>query len=79
MNMSFRTSDLWILALVALVLLILDRVYRINPFIERFQNPNPLACGVDMQPCAFGKRCMNGFCVSENIPDLPKNGLPVYP
>ena len=77
--MNFRTSDLLILAFVGILLLAADRVFRINPFIENFENPNPLACGVDMPPCAFGKRCMNGFCVSENMPELPANGLPVYP
>ena len=75
--MHFKTSDLWMLALVGLILIVLDRIYRINPFVESFENP--MMCGVDMPPCAFPKRCANGFCVSQNVPDLPANGLRVYP
>ena len=76
--MNFRTSDLLILAFVGIVLLVVDRVFRINPFVESFTNPDPLACGVDMPPCAFPKRCANGFCISDSQPALPSNGLPVY-
>ena len=69
--------DLLILASIGLVLLILDRVYRINFRLEQFTNPT--YCGVDQEPCAFGKRCMNGFCVSDDVPQLKQNMLPVFP
>jgi hypothetical protein len=61
--MEIKYSDLLFLALIGLVLLILDRAYRINFRLEGFANPK--MCGVDMEPCAFGTRCMNGFCIDE--------------
>ena len=75
--MNFKCSDLWVLAFAGLLLLVVDRYLRINKYVESFTNPKQ--CGVDMPPCAFPKRCANGFCISENTPDLPANGLPVYP
>jgi hypothetical protein len=37
-------------------------------------------CGVDLPPCAFGTRCINGYCKAENtIPISPSSGLPVKP
>ena len=55
----------------------LDRFYRINRVIYSFENPE--RCGVDLPPCAFGKRCMNGFCVSDSTPILKPTMLPVFP
>lgn len=72
-----KCSDLCMLAFVGLILLVLDRIYRITPEIEKFTNPNQ--CGLNMPPCAFPKRCANGFCISDSQPALPANGLPVYP
>jgi len=75
--MKIHYSDLLILAFIGLVLLILDRVYRINFRLEMFTNP--VMCGVDMEPCAFGKKCMNGYCVENNVPTLKPTNLPVFP
>ena len=37
-------------------------------------------CGVDLPPCPFGTRCINGFCKTEaTIPISPSSGLPVKP
>lgn len=37
-------------------------------------------CGVDLAPCPFGTRCINGFCRTENtIPISPSSGLRVLP
>lgn len=37
-------------------------------------------CGVDMPPCPFGTRCINGYCKTENtIPISASSGLPVKP
>ena len=37
-------------------------------------------CGVDLPPCAFGTRCINGYCKTEAQPPMaPSSGLPVYP
>jgi hypothetical protein len=38
-----------------------------------------IQCGVDMQPCPNGLRCMNGFCRGESIPVLKGTGLKVVP
>jgi hypothetical protein len=75
--MEINYSDLLFLALIGFILLILDRVYRINFRLEEFTNPK--MCGVGMEPCAFGKRCMNGFCVDEKQPALKPTILPVFP
>ena len=75
--MKINISDLLVLACIGIVLLILDRVYRINFRLEMFTNP--IMCGVDKEPCAFGKKCMNGFCMSDTMPNLPSKQLPVFP
>ncbi len=51
---------------------------------EGFENYNtdvPAGmCGVDLPPCPFGTRCINGFCKNEDtIPISPSSGLPVKP
>lgn len=75
--MKINYSDLLFLAFIGLILLILDRVYRINFRLEAFDNPS--ICGPGMESCAFGKRCMNGFCVDEKQPALKPTTLPVFP
>ena len=75
--MKINYTDLFVLAFIGLVLLILDRVYRINFRLETFTNP--IMCGNGIEPCAFGKKCINGFCMSDTIPALPRQQLPVFP
>ena len=75
--MQIKYSDLLFLAGIGFILLVLDRVFRINFRLEGFENPT--RCGVNMEPCAFGKRCMNGFCVDEKQPVLKPTTLPVFP
>ena len=77
-------SDAYMLALIgfiAVALLVADRMLRINPILARegFQIPGqPQRCGVDLPPCAFPLRCMNGFCYSDTTPQLyDRNPLPV--
>jgi hypothetical protein len=37
-------------------------------------------CGVDLPPCPFGTRCINGYCKTEEQPSFaPSSGLPVKP
>jgi hypothetical protein len=69
------------IAIIAIGLLIADRFLRINPMIyEGFQLGQPQRCGVDMLPCTFPTRCMNGFCRSSDLPQLyDRNPLPVTP
>jgi hypothetical protein len=75
--MKVSISDFLILIGLGLFLLILDRFYRINTVVDSFENPE--RCGVDLPPCSFGKRCMNGFCVSDSTPILKPTMLPVFP
>ena len=69
-------SDLIILVLIALILLVLDRIYRINT-IRSFKNP--LQCGVNLPPCKFGQKCANGYCIDTDVPALKPTMLPVFP
>lgn len=75
--MKINLSDFAILIGVGLFLLLCDRIFRINKYIDNFENPT--RCGVDLPPCAFGKRCMNGFCVLDSVPILKPTMLPVFP
>ena len=37
-------------------------------------------CGVDLPPCPFGTRCINGYCKTEAQPPMePSSGLDVRP
>jgi hypothetical protein len=72
-----------LIALLAIFLLVADRVLRINPLLARegFQiYGQPQRCGTDLEPCPFPKRCMNGFCQKSDIPEMhDRNPLPVLP
>jgi len=72
-----------LIAALAIILLLADRVYRINPYLaqEGFQiYGQPQRCGLDLEPCPFPKRCMNGFCQKSDIPEMhDRNPLPVLP
>jgi hypothetical protein len=74
---------------IAIVLLIADRLIRIQPYIQKvhivnepFQSP-PLSarrCGVDMLSCTNTTKCGNGFCISTDpAPLVNKYPLPVLP
>lgn len=81
--MSEELDILLGISIIAVILLVLDRIYRINPFLasEGYQiDGYPMRCGVDLPPCPFQKRCMNGFCRGEDMPQLyDRNPLPVLP
>jgi hypothetical protein len=69
---------------LALALLVFDRIYRVEPILlaEGFQgfSTSVQRCGVDMAPCPYPKRCMNGLCRSPDEPVLrDRNPLPVVP
>lgn len=71
---------LGMISVIAIGLLIADRVYRINPMLEGFQVGQPQQCGVDMTPCPFPMRCMNGYCHTQDQPQMyDRNPLPVVP
>jgi len=47
---------------------------------ENAKNMNEIIkCGVDYPTCADGKRCINGFCKNDNIPELRGTGLRIVP
>jgi hypothetical protein len=71
---------LLIIATLAFILLLADRHIRLSRYIEPFQGSNGTQCGVDMAPCNFPLRCINGYCNSGRTPHLPvSSGLPVTP
>jgi len=85
--------QLVVFVLIALILLIIDRYVRIQPYIDRgvikegfkvnsgtVANPKGKRCGVDLFPCADGLRCANGMCISQALSmPVESNPLPVYP
>lgn len=72
---------------MALVLLVADRLIRIQPYIQKvhvvtepFQQAprESRRCGLGMEPC--NGKCANGYCIStEPAPLVEKNPLPVLP
>jgi len=68
---------------IAVGLLVADRIYRINPYLanEGFTSGSPyMRCGVDLPPCPFPTRCMNGICGDPEQRQLhDRNPLPVLP
>jgi hypothetical protein len=54
--------------------------YRTEAFTD-YNTDVPLGmCGVDLPPCQYPLRCINGYCKSDQQPGLPESsGLPVEP
>ena len=73
--MKLHYTDFLVIIGIGLLLLIADRYIR----IQAFTNLDCKLCGVDKPPCAYGTRCMNGVCRSDNLPPLQKTTLPVFP
>lgn len=69
------------IALIAIGLLLADRYYRIASLTEGFQSSGRGSrCGVDLPPCDFPLRCMNGICRDQALPHLPPvSSIPVLP
>jgi hypothetical protein len=71
------------IAALAILLLVADRMYRINPYLamEGFRVAGqPQRCGADLEPCPHPKRCMNGYCYGSDTPQMyDRNPLPVVP
>lgn len=85
-------GSLIILLCIALVLVIIDRIIRIQPYIttvvvieEPFQMPvlkngRATACGNGLISCPEGTKCGNGLCISTDPFHLTeKYPLPVLP
>lgn len=81
MDKFIGKTDIIILVTILLILLVLDRIYRIN-IIKDVQEGSinmPKQCGVAMPPCKFGTKCANGYCIDINKPELKPTMLPVFP
>ena len=83
------------IGLIAITLLVVDRFVRIQPLLNKgvYQPQEGFTlntgtgkrvggnrCGVDIFPCAEGKRCANGMCISQDT-TMPVESSPliVYP
>jgi hypothetical protein len=70
--------SLLLFGVLAVLLLVADRYYRIGSYMrsEGFQNPQK--CGLDMPPCAYPNVCANGWCIPSGVNPLgERNPLPV--
>lgn len=48
--------------------------------LDAFRGSMLQRCGVDLAPCPFGDRCVNGFCRKQGMPIIvDKYPLPVVP
>ena len=86
--MAFGPIALGMLILILSVFISMNLQVREIPVISGFvggmfepkkEDLTNIQCGVDMQPCPNGLRCMNGFCRRESIPVLKGTGLKVVP
>lgn len=69
-----------IILLVAFCLTVCRSYFLYEAFTNYDTNPPMDMCGVDLPPCPFGTRCINGHCSKEDISYLPPtSGLPVLP
>jgi hypothetical protein len=83
---SETVKAMLVFAAIGLGLLVADRCTRLRPYLrggrEGFQNPMAMLqrCGVQYEPCVPGLKCMNGFCLAQDVfPVKDKNPLPVVP
>lgn len=54
--------------------------YRTEGYLNYMTDVPEGMCGVDLPPCAFGTRCINGYCKTDLQPPLQaSSGLPVKP
>lgn len=71
------------LGCIAVGLLVADRIYRINPYLQKegfTSGGGYRRCGAGHAPCDFGTRCMNGICRGTELSQLhDRNPLPVLP
>ena len=71
----------FILLIAAFLLVICDRVMRVNEGFTNWETSVPEGmCGVDLPPCPFGTACLNGYCKTTQPPTMPPlSDLPVKP
>ena len=78
MAQFIQQTDIIILVLIAVLLLIFDRIYRINRVNKTFESSKE-QCGVNKPACKFGEKCANGYCINNSPPELKPTMLPVFP
>ena len=73
--MAFGPIALGLLLLILSIFISMNLQVAETPTISGFvggiskkEDLTNIQCGVDMQPCPNGLRCMNGFCRGESIP-----------
>jgi hypothetical protein len=72
-------SELYFITLIlllAVALLVADRMVRIEGFLDTCKDQR---CGIGFQPCKYPLRCMNGVCAPTDPPLLKETDLPVVP
>lgn len=82
MKLGQETISALIILLVACVLFGCSAFmrYRTEGYVNYNTDVPEGQCGVDLPPCPFGTRCINGYCKTESQPFMdPSSGLPVKP
>ncbi len=82
MRFSQETISAIIILLIACVLFGCSAFmkYRTEGFEDYYTGVPEGMCGVDLAPCPFGTRCINGYCKTDAQPPFaPSSGLPVKP
>lgn len=83
--------QLGILGFIAVALLVVDRVIRINPLLNKLRlssegfkvntgtgsSRKGKRCGLDLFPCGSNLRCANGMCISQDG-TMPVESHPLY-
>ncbi len=64
-------KDLIPILIILSVACALAVTYGVTYEVEGFEGRMGDRCGVDMAPCAFGTKCINGYCLPTNAPVLP--------
>ncbi len=64
-------KDLIPILIILAVACALAVAYGVTREVEGFEGSIGDRCGVDMAPCAFGTKCINGYCLPTNAPVLP--------
>jgi hypothetical protein len=67
--------------LVGMNLPVLSMIFHIRnePFQTSMVVEKDAQCGVGLPSCSDGKKCMNGYCKSVNIPEINGSQLKVVP
>lgn len=82
MKLNQETISALIILLIACVLFGCSAFmrFRTEGYVNYPEGGLPGQCGVDLPPCPFGTRCINGYCKTDSQPPMdPSSGLDVKP